>query len=809
MLKKFTFFILSLVLNTNIFGIQDSLSNDSLTPSESVVFESKINDFDYTLFKNYEDSKSGYSELSWSNKLKGNYTLTISQNNEKVQSLSISDTITSVKIDSLKENLFYTIEFSNNSRIEKKAFNFHTIAPTVFAHTGTKGKEEAGELRWAGNFETLAANGYKDVIVAYTKAIHKNDSIFNWNLEVVNATKLKLKLEDLNGADKYVFKVGFPKTRNVEKAKASILNKENPDIIWSKSSTLKTKRSWGIMKLLILIGALGFFIFGMKLMSEGLQKAAGSKLRSILGSITSNRVKGVFSGFFITGIVQSSSATTVITVSLVNAGLLTLVQSAGIMMGANIGTTITGWLISLFGFKVSLSAYSLVLIAFAFPMMFFKTDKIKAWAQTIIGFAILFWGLDELKHAVPELDENSTIVEFFTRFKDITLLGPLMFVMLGALVTVVVQSSSAAMALTLTLVANGVIPFEVAAAMILGENIGTTITAEIASMVGNVHAKRSARIHSLFNVIGVVWMVLLIPFVLPFVVDILNNLGVINGNPFEATEQGRAIAPMALAGFHTFFNLANVLLLIWFVPQIVNMAIRQVKSKGDADEEFKLDYIGTGMVETPELSLLEARKEVAKFGKITSKMNGFVRSLMTEKDKKVKTKLYNKIQKYEEITDRVEIEITDYLTKVSSKEISSDTSIKVRSMVSITNDLERIGDVFYQMAKSIERKEEEKIWFTPEQRLRLDGMFKLIDEAFEIMTHNLNSDYGSVSMNAANEKEAEINRMRDDLKKMHFENLESKDYNVKSGMIYNNLFSSLERVGDHIINVSEAISGKI
>ena len=369
---------------------------------------------------------------------------------------------------------------------------------------------------------------------------------------------------------------------------------------------------FGIYELLRLIGALGFFIYGMKVMSDGIQKAGGSKMRQILGGMTSNRYFGVMTGFLITAIVQSSSATTVMTVSFVNAGLLTLVESAGVMMGANIGTTITAWVISILGFKVKMSAIALPIIAFGMPMMFARKTKTKNWGEFLVGFALLFIGLAELKDAVPDVKNNPEVLNFLAGFADPSFLSRLMFVGVGTLLTIVVQSSSAAMALTLVLCNTGVIPFEVAAAMVLGENIGTTITAELASMVGNVHAKRSARIHSMFNIIGVTWMLILMPYALDIVNYVsINYFGSIS--PYTAVDgwgDSMSPVPIALSIFHTGFNFLNVLILIWFVPAIVRFAERTVKSQGDMDEEFHLEHIGSGLMQTAELSVLEAKKEI-------------------------------------------------------------------------------------------------------------------------------------------------------------------------------------------------------
>jgi len=561
---------------------------------------------------------------------------------------------------------------------------------------------------------------------------------------------------------------------------------------------------FGFIDALKLIGALGFFIYGMKIMSEGIQKAAGSGLRRILSMMTRNRYMGVLTGFLVTCLVQSSSASTVMAVSFVNAGLLSLVESAGIMLGANIGTTITGWLVAVLGFKVKMAAMALPLLAIGVPMLFMKKNKVKYIGEFIVGFAILFWGLSELKHAVPDVKNNPEILNFLGAYADMGLLSNLFFILVGTILTIVVQSSSASMALTQTLCFSGIIPFEVAAAMILGENIGTTITAELASLPANVHAKRAARIHSMFNIIGVTWMVLLISFtpVLHAVSWVATDL---LGVPDPYTAEG---APMGLAIFHTGFNFLNVAIMIWFVPQLVKIAIKGVKSKGEMDEEYHLEYISTGIMATPDMSILEAQKEVAKFGTVVKRMNGFVKGLITEQDNKVISKTLAKVKKYEDITDRIEMDVADYLAKISENEMSEDSSLKIRGMLSIVGDLERIGDIYYQMSKGIERKIEKKIWFTPEQRKNILDMFEMVESSLDTMNTNLASSYSAVSLDNAKEHENALNKFRKAIRKEHFVSVEKGDYNFDSATIYSDLFNSLEKVGDHIINVTEGITGE-
>lgn len=565
---------------------------------------------------------------------------------------------------------------------------------------------------------------------------------------------------------------------------------------------------FGIFKIL---GALAFFIYGMKLMSDGIQRAAGSQLRNILRNMTKNRFLGVFTGFLTTSLVQSSSATTVMTVSFVNAGLLTLTESAGVMMGANIGTTITGWLIAtlqtLFAtdasMKLSLSALSLPLFVFGLPLILSNKDKFKHWGQFIIGFAILFMGLSFLKESVPDLESNADRMTFIQSFANYGFLSRVLFVFVGALVTIIVQSSSAAMAVTMAFCMNGWLPFEVAAAMILGENIGTTITAEIASLVGNTNAKRSARIHSLFNIVGVTWMIILMPIILPPLAGLVEKV-MGQGNPFETKEA----MGFGLSAFHTLFNLLNVVLLIGFVNLLVKIAIRTVPGTIDEDDDTRLKYISTAAL-TPELAIVGVQKETIHFAQVTSRMSGFMKSLINETEPKKQKKLFKKIKKYEKITDSMEEEITNYVTKLSHKEITTQTSITLRTILNICNDLERIGDVYLQMSKTVEQKIENKAYFTPDQRKNLNEMTEIVDKAFLLMLSNLEEDYKNVDVRIALDLENKINKKRNKLQEHNLNRIGDEDYQTKSAFYYKDLFVGLENVGNHIINVSEAIVGEI
>lgn len=558
---------------------------------------------------------------------------------------------------------------------------------------------------------------------------------------------------------------------------------------------------FGLLQILSLLGSLAFFIYGMKVMSEAIQKVAGSKMRQIMSSMTSNRAKGVLTGFLVTSLVQSSSATTVLVVSFVNAGLLSLVEAIGMIMGANIGTTMTAWLLSSVGFKVSVTKFAIPIIAFAFPMIFMSKDKIKSWGEVLIGFALLLMGLQFLKESVPDLQSNPEILSFVSNYTDLGILSTLIFVIIGTIITVIVQSSSAAMALTLVMANQGWIPFEVAVALVLGENIGTTITANIAALVGNVHAKRAAFAHFIFNIFGVLWIIILLK---PFL-SMVDNVMVYMGNTSAYTDS-KSIK-FALSAFHTSFNILNTLLLVWFAERIAKIVTKIVKSKGD-DEEFKLEYIGTGLMNTAELSLEEAKKETAHFGKIVKKMSNAFRVLLDENKPKKQKKLLKKVRKFEEITDRMEDEICTYLSRVTDGSLSANTSARVVSLLSIVNDLERVGDVFFQMSKDIENKLDKDFHFTSEQKENLFKMSALVDDAINVMNRNLESNYNAVSIADALDAEKAIDNFRDELRNEFKEGVNKKGFNHKLGSSYKDVYQSFEKVGDHIINVSEAITGE-
>ncbi len=557
--------------------------------------------------------------------------------------------------------------------------------------------------------------------------------------------------------------------------------------------------NYGFIDFLTLLGSLGIFLYGMKLMSEALQKVAGDGMREILSKMTSNRFKGVFTGFLITAIIQSSSATTVMMVSFVNAGLLSLSQSIGVIMGANIGTTVTAWIISILGFKVKLSTFALPLVGIGFPLLFSKTNKHKFIGEIIIGFALLFMGLGFLKGAVPDIKSNPEILSFLAGYTEMGYWSYLLFLGIGTLLTVIIQSSSATMALTLVMCSNGWISFDIAAAMVLGENIGTAVTANIAAAVANVSAKRSARAHLIFNVLGVTWVMLIFPF---FLKGITWFISITNGiSPYESTEG----IPIALSIFHTSFNILNTLIFVGLAGFIVKIVTKLVPMKED-NEEFRLAYINTGVLSTSELSIHQAKKEIIVFAERTQKMFSYIKDLFNETNDKKFYRQYERIEKYEEICDRMELEIASYLTKVSEGELSSLASKRIKAMFKIISDIESIGDSNFNLAKTLYRKKEGKREFTIEIKAKIDDMFKMLDKAFDETLLNLDAGYNNIDIRNATEIETTINHYRDRLKLEHVTNIKEKKYGYQTGILFTDLFSECEKLGDYLINVSQAVN---
>ena len=533
---------------------------------------------------------------------------------------------------------------------------------------------------------------------------------------------------------------------------------------------------------------------------------AGNQLRNILKRMTTNKFMGILTGFIVTCALQSSSASTVMVISFVNAGLLTLAESMGVVMGANIGTTITGWIISFFGFKVNITFVAIILVGVTFPFLFSGNSKYRNFAEFIIGFGILFIGLDFMKKAVPDVKNNPEILEFVTSFSDAGFASILLFVLVGTILTVVIQSSSATMTLTLVMMAKGWVTLPIAAAMIMGENIGTTITANIAAVVGNVHAKRAARFHLLFNLIGIAWLLVLFYPFLDFI-DWLAQTALGNTmSSFEITV-AETEAPKTLALFHTVFNISNVLLLYWLIPVLTKVVIRIQPSKGDPDEVFRLQYISSGLLSTPELSIEEAVKEIQQFVRLIDKMCVSFMVLCLEPSKN-HNKLIKKIKKREDITDRLELEIARYLTRISEGEISSKTSSRIRSMLRMVNDLERIGDIFYQATLAVDGLKKDNKHFPTEAEEDLRQMLDLVYKAIKLMRKNLQQIPEGVDLTEAYDLEDDINSLRDKIQGSHMARLSSEVYSFQIGMIFMDIIASMEKLADHIININEAYAGK-
>lgn len=558
---------------------------------------------------------------------------------------------------------------------------------------------------------------------------------------------------------------------------------------------------YGLADILTLVGSLGLFLYGMKLMSEALQKVAGDKMRSILAAMTSNRVKGVFTGVLITALIQSSSATTVMVVSFVNAGLLSLVESVGVIMGANIGTTVTAWLISILGFKVSMSAISLPLIGMGLPFLFSQNRSKKNWGELIMGFALLFIGLQFLKTSMPDIKNNPEILTFLASYTDMGFASTLLFMGIGTLLTILIQSSSATMALTLVMCNSGWISFEMAAAMVLGENIGTTITANLAAMIANTSAKRAARAHLIFNTMGVLWMLMVLPYFLESVAWVSQNFFG-QGNAFTDA----AAVPVTLSLFHTGFNILNVVFMIWFANFIVKVVTKLVPVKEDAEEEFKLQHIKTGTLSTPEASLFLAKQEISTYVKSTKKMFSYTKQAFNESNDKNFNKLFDKISQREDESDDMEVEIANFLTAVSETRLSTENSERVRAYFKMVSDIESVGDSTLNLAKAMKRKREQKAWFPQELRDNINQMFSHVDEALDMMHENTKMEFSEVRIKKAWEIERGINDYRTALKTEHLANVEENKYKYQAGIIYNDMFSECEKIGDYCINVSEAIN---
>lgn len=549
-----------------------------------------------------------------------------------------------------------------------------------------------------------------------------------------------------------------------------------------------------------LIGSLALFLYGMKIMSEGLQKFAGDSLRRILTAMTTNRVTGVLTGVLITALIQSSSATTVMVVSFVNAGLLTLTQSIGVIMGANIGTTVTAWLISALGFKVDIAAFALPLLAFALPLFFSGKSSRKSIGEFVFGFAFLFMGLQSLKANAPDLGANPEMLAFVQNYTDMGFFSIILFLFIGAILTMIVQASAATMAITLIMCANGWIDYHLGVALVLGENIGTTITANLAALTGNTQARRAALAHLVFNVFGVMWvLVLFYPFT--------NAVSWFVTHVMKVSDPAVAVS-FKLAAFHTAFNISNTFIMIWFVSLIEKTVCTLIKPKVE-DEEYRLRYITGGMLSTAELSILQAHKEISLFAERTARMFNMVKELFYEKNEETFLKTYSRIEKYENISDRMEIEIANYLTEVSEGRLSSESKEEIRIMLRAVSEIESIADSCNNLARSIKRRNEFKSEFTEEQNKHLDHMFELVSGALDRMNVILHKpELVHDDINPSYNIENEINNYRNQLKSRNIGDINNKLYQYQDGVYYMDMVSESEKLGDYVLNVVQAVIEK-
>ena len=550
-----------------------------------------------------------------------------------------------------------------------------------------------------------------------------------------------------------------------------------------------------------LIGSLGLFLYGMKIMSEGLQKFAGDSLRKILTAMTTNRVTGVFTGVLITALIQSSSATTVMVVSFVNAGLLTLTQSIGVIMGANIGTTVTAWLISALGFKVDIAAFALPLLAFGIPLLFSGKSSRKSIGEFIFGFSFLFMGLQALKANAPDLGANPEMLAFVQNYADMGFFSIILFLFIGAILTMIVQASAATMAITLIMCANGWIDYQLGVALVLGENIGTTITANLAALTGNTQARRAALAHLVFNIFGVIWVLILF---YPFT----NAVSWFVTNVMRISDPSVAVS-FKLAAFHTSFNISNTFIMIWFVGLIEKTVRFLIKGKKEEDEEYRLRYITGGMLSTAELSILQAHKEITLFAERTGRMLDMVKELFYEKNEDAFLKTYSRVEKYESISDRMEIEIANYLTCVAEGRLSSEGKEEIRIMLRAVSEIESIADSCNNMARSIKRRNEFKSIFTDEQNHNVDQMLALTEKALHRMIEILKkTELVRDDVNPSYNIENEINNYRNQLKIHNVEDINNKKYQYQDGVYYMDIIGEAEKLGDYVLNVVQAVIEK-
>ena len=556
---------------------------------------------------------------------------------------------------------------------------------------------------------------------------------------------------------------------------------------------------WVVFKL---IGSLALLMYGMKAMSESLQKMAGPQLRHVLQAMTTNRFAGMLTGAFVTASVQSSTATTVMTVSFVNAGLLTLAQAISIIMGANIGTTFTAWIMSA-GFSFNITDF--VWPAFFIGILLIYSKKKQIIGDFLFGVSFLLLGLGTLKTTGTDmhLENIPAVMDFFQSFDD-NYLSYLLFLVIGGVMTMCVQSSAAVMAITMTLCSTGVLPIYLGIALVMGENIGTTVTSNIAAMTANIQARRAAFGHMFFNIFGVLWMLIVFRLFVDWVCGIV-------GYPVTGATPDDAIKlPFVLATFHTAFNVINTAILIWFIPQIekfVCMVIKRSHAKNEEEEDFKLQFITGGILATPELSVLEARKEIASFGIRIQRMFGMVETLFDEKNDEAFVKLFSRIEKYEGISDNMEIEIGKYLNEVSDNHLSDETKGKIRAMLREISELESIGDACYNLARVLNRRQKQNEEFNEKQTSCIKKMFELVGQSLTEMNVLFKRPLEEIDANRSFNIENEINNYRDMIKTQNVNDVDNHVYTYSVGSMYMDLINECEKLGDYVVNVVEARTG--
>ena len=568
-----------------------------------------------------------------------------------------------------------------------------------------------------------------------------------------------------------------------------------------------------LLQIFTLLGALGMFLYGMNLMSSGLQKAAGNRLRGFLSAMTSNPLKRVMTGLGITAIIQSSSATTVMVVSFVNAGLLTLVQAIGVIMGANIGTTVTAWLVAWLGFKADISILAIPLMLFGFLFSNSKKNQHKNIGELIVGFSLLFLGLSFMKESVPDLSETPQVLEFVKDWSSYGFTSVLIFLVFGTVLTLVLQSSSATMAITLIMLSMGYIPFSMACAMVLGENIGTTITANIAASVGNTSAKRAAMSHTIFNVFGVIWALIFFKPFLGLVGLIIESFGLPNPSKegftvSSPTSPESTAALYGLSMLHTLFNTINTAILIGCTGWIEKAVIKIIKAPANQEKDvFRLKYIEAGPLATPELATEQASNEIIHFAEISKRGLGYAREAINETNADKFEELRSKLVKYEEISDRIEYEIAQFLNAVSSDEVSEKTSKEIKAMYKVIGELESLGDSGETISRILSRRNIHKKEFDVDSIKKLNQMTDLVEKAYDVMIENLNLAFSGKLGDIANAYAAEdhINTLRNNLRDAAIEDIDSNNKTYQSSVYFMDIISELERMGDFMINISQSL----